>query len=305
MTAEMDPVTQDEALWRFAAPGASGEFELVPGDPPERLASADAAGLLWSTDGRRFLLTTPAGPRFLCEAGGRRVVYDPAGGRARDVAAFAFGALSGALAYQQGRLPLHASALETGEGLALLSGPSGAGKSTLAAALAGRGAALFADDVVAVDWRARPIRASSAGRRIKLDDHGARLAGVETAGPVRSAPDGDADPRRYVDARAVAASAARSLDLKRIYVLAERDRRPGAPVMDIQRLTGVEALAAVRGAVFRRLWGDALIGPATLHKAAAAIAGAAAVYRFSRTADPARFTETVSRLEAHLKANVS
>lgn len=301
----MDGVTREDALWHFASPAAADEFELVAGEPPERIGPADEGGLFWSTDGQRFVLSTPGGPRFLCEAGGRRVIYDPAGGQARDVAAFAFGTLSGALAYQHGHLPLHASALEVEGGLAVLSGRSGAGKSTLAAALAARGAPLFADDVLSVDWRARPICATSTSRRLKLDKHGAQLAGVETGEPVRTVVEDGADPRRYAHEDAVTLSPARVLGLKRIYVLAERDRRPGAPAMDIQRLTGVQALAAVRETVFRRLWGDALLGRLVLQQAAAAIAGAVEVYRFSRTAEPERFSKTVERLEAHLQEPAS
>ena len=297
----MTAAIHEQTLWDFASPGAARDFELVTGDLPDRLGQPDSGGLFWSSDGERFMLETPNGPRFLCEAHGRRVVYDPAGGQARDVAAFAFGPLAGALAYQQGRLPLHASALETCGGLALLCGASGAGKSTLAAALARRGAALFADDVVSVDWRARPITATSMSRRLKLDEHSVELAGVGAGEPVRTRVGEDADPRRYADVGAVTVSAARTGTVERLYVLAERDRRPGAPVMELQRLTGVEALAAVRDAVFRRAWGDALAGPGAIHQAAAVIAGAVEVYRFARTGDPARFSATVDRLEAHLR----
>ena len=296
----MIALARADALWDYAAPGAAGDLELTPGMPPERLGAPGEDGLFWSTDGARFVLSTPAGPRFLCEAGGRRVVYDAAGGQPRDVAAFAFGALTGALAYQRGLAPLHASALQIGDALVAFCARSGAGKSTLAAALAARGARLFADDVLWVDWRARPPRARSISRKLKLDALGARLAGIEIGEPVRSVQDGPVDRRAYAAPGMVSVSDADALALRRLYVLAERDRRPGAPHVEVKRLKGVEALAAVRDGLFRRRWGEKLLGGAILNQAAAAVAASVKVYRFARTADGRRFEETLKALHAHM-----
>ena len=55
-----------------------------------------------------------------------------------------------AIAYQRGLLPLHASAIDTGEACLVFCGESGAGKSTLAAALAQAGYPLLCDDLVVV-----------------------------------------------------------------------------------------------------------------------------------------------------------
>ncbi|AGA92236.1 hypothetical protein Thimo_3580 [Thioflavicoccus mobilis 8321] len=57
------------------------------------------------------------------------------------------GTVFGALLHQQGRLPLHASAVEQEGGGIAFCGHSGAGKSTLATALNRRGLALLCDDV--------------------------------------------------------------------------------------------------------------------------------------------------------------
>ena len=55
-----------------------------------------------------------------------------------------------AIAYQRGLLPLHASAVDTGEACLAFCGKSGAGKSTVAAALAQAGYPVLCDDLVIV-----------------------------------------------------------------------------------------------------------------------------------------------------------
>jgi hypothetical protein len=61
------------------------------------------------------------------------------------------GTLFAGILYQQGRLPLHASAVRYGEGIALVAGRSGAGKSSALAGLCKRGYRLFSDDVVTLN----------------------------------------------------------------------------------------------------------------------------------------------------------
>ena len=178
---------------------------------------------------------------------------------------------------------------------------SGLGKSTLAAGLCARGITLFSDDVLWVDAQNRPPETQSVNRRLKLDTLAARLAKVTLREPVRSVFGEQADARHYADPEAVTPSRADKLPLSRIYVLTERDRRPGAPYFEIEPLKGVEALAAVRRNVFRRAWGEALAGAGAINRAAATIAGSVEVYRFARTSVPQRFADTVEAIAAHLQ----
>lgn len=86
-----------------------------------------------------------------------------------------------AIAYQRGLLPLHASAIDTGEACVAFCGGSGAGKSTLAAALAQAGYPLLCDDLV----MAHPDGGGSvvwpAIMRPKLTQHSIDLLGGAVA----------------------------------------------------------------------------------------------------------------------------
>jgi hypothetical protein len=90
---------------------------------------------------------------------GRTIRVDPLPGTdAGDVRLFLLGTAMGILLHQQGRLPLHVSAIaHDGQSLAFC-GASGAGKSTLAAGLSQKGFPLLCDDVglVMLDTQGRP-----------------------------------------------------------------------------------------------------------------------------------------------------
>jgi hypothetical protein len=68
-----------------------------------------------------------------------------------DLAAYLYGPVLGFLLRARGRLALHASCVQVGDGAVLLAGPPGAGKSTTAAALATRGMPVVSDDLTALD----------------------------------------------------------------------------------------------------------------------------------------------------------
>lgn len=94
------------------------------------------------------VLTHVRGFGFARVEGGRDVTLDllPDADMGLARALFA-GRLGGALVFQKGLVPLHASAVIIGGRALLVAGPSGAGKSTLVAALLGRGHPLLSDDL--------------------------------------------------------------------------------------------------------------------------------------------------------------
>lgn len=142
----------------FAETAAAGDRPadvlICRGDVPAAFSAPTAEGPCWTLDGDRCLLTVPGIVRCLVE-GGRTITFqteDRAGDG--DAAAFALGTAFGVLLHQRGLMVLHASSIEVGGRAALFSGPSGAGKSTMAAALAGRGYPVIADDTCIVDFEA-------------------------------------------------------------------------------------------------------------------------------------------------------
>lgn len=100
---------------------------------------------------------------------GREIVIEPlAGSSPENIADLITSRLLTAAVYQQGRLPLHASAVSTPRGLVAICGPSGAGKSTLAAALLARGGELFADDMLVLHGGEDAFCASGGAAALKL-----------------------------------------------------------------------------------------------------------------------------------------
>lgn len=130
-------------------------------------------------------------------------------------------------ALAQGRVPLHAAAVERAGRVVALCGPSGAGKSTLAAAGVIGGLRYVADEIVAVDPLTLDV--TTFHRPIGLRPDGARRLGVETEGPPSAG--GSAAWMPDLD---------RCSDGGRLVVLAVVARRPGPP--DREPVTGAGAL---------------------------------------------------------------
>lgn len=103
----------------------------------------------------------------------------------RDAMAYAMGSVFALLLRFQGRVALHASAVETSRGTILLCASSGVGKSTLAAAFARRGAFIVTDDVAVVAPLGNGFVTYRAGNGVRLwPETAAKLLGSRSAGTV-------------------------------------------------------------------------------------------------------------------------
>lgn len=120
------------------------------GEVPERLDGDYFEGARYQAKPAEYLLDVPGVARYWVR-NGREVVLAPATGAAEcDLRVFILSSVMGALAHQNGFLPLHASAIAVNGTSVLFAGDSGCGKSTLAAAFHERGLPLVADDLCAV-----------------------------------------------------------------------------------------------------------------------------------------------------------
>jgi hypothetical protein len=81
--------------------------------------------------------------------------------------------------HRRGDWCLHASAVETGDGVVAFLAERGTGKSTLAAACMRRGCALVADDVVVLRPAAHGVQVTPTGLPIRLRAETARAVGVD------------------------------------------------------------------------------------------------------------------------------
>lgn len=128
---------------------------------------------------------------------GNQVTVDPCRGAADvDVRVFLLGSVFGALCYQRGLLPLHASAVaHEGQGYAF-AGPSGTGKSTISAGLCERGFEFVADDICPIAFTAsgQPEILESV-RKLKLSEETLGVLGREARGQLR---DHQESPRYHI-----------------------------------------------------------------------------------------------------------
>lgn len=171
--------------WRgdARAPDLIVEMGAVP-PPGQDLPSFSPAIQIGSTGVR---VAIPAVATYWVEAG-RRVVIEPILPEdAPDIRVFLLGTVLAILCFQRGLLPLHASAVDIGGRVLLLSGISGAGKSTLAAAFSARGYRLLSDDLCALEvHEGQPLRILPAFPRVKLWRDSAEQLQVAFAGLERS-----------------------------------------------------------------------------------------------------------------------
>lgn len=129
----------------------------------------------------------PAVATYWVEAGRRVIVQPTMPEDAADIRVFLLGTVLAILCFQRGLLPLHASAVDIGGRVLLLSGVSGAGKSTLAAAFSARGYRLLSDDLCALEMReGQSLKILPAFPRIKLWGDSARQLQTPLEGLTRS-----------------------------------------------------------------------------------------------------------------------
>lgn len=251
-------------------PEAPPDLYFRLGDVPLRLDAPDRDAGEFQTKGRgQYLTSYPDEARVLVE-NGCAVTVDPAPGiDLADARAILMAPVQAVLWHQRGLLPLHASVVGTGGRAVALAGPSGAGKSTLAAALAGRGLAVLADDLCIVDAAHGPDLLPSTPRlrlwRDALDHLGIGAEGLPRA-LSRS--------EKYVLEGAVAGGAgwdaAARWRLASVVLLA---RRSGA-MPALERLRGARAMAALHGVVHMLAAARALGVEPAIFRALARLAGA-------------------------------
>lgn len=133
-------------------PGPDGEPDVVIefGETPQQLPNEVVEGAAFSAGHDEFLLRVPNVGRFHVTSGSR-IVIDPAAGATEDeIRLFLLGSAFGAVLHMRDYLPLHAGAVQVGDGCVAFAGDSGIGKSTLVAMLGQRGYPIVTDDVCAV-----------------------------------------------------------------------------------------------------------------------------------------------------------
>jgi hypothetical protein len=287
-------VEADLDLGRRIAPyivERGGDVVIRRGDVPDVLEGTGPDGAAYQIRDRRVLLRIPGGPRYLIEDG-RNITYAGAHGEGdREIAVFLLGSAWGALCYQRGLIPLHASAISVDGAIHAFTGPSGAGKSTLAAALATRGRAFFTDDVLLLDpARLNPEPLCFTGQKdLKLWKDAIALTGAERGPAVRSAPDFE---KYYAIPQSESSAVAGRL--ANLIILVEEKERDGPR---IDALEGGRAVTQLVSSVYRIAFANAIIGRRTLYEGLTKLVGQVRVSHFRRRFHADDFTDGVDFID--------
>lgn len=121
---------------------------------PGQEAGATARLVIWDLVDRDYYEVCYAdGTQFLINKSGTRIwaTWPPETLTLEDTATYLLGPMMGFVLLLRGCISLHASAIAVGDKAIALVGPAGSGKSTTAAALAGLGYSVLAEDVVTVE----------------------------------------------------------------------------------------------------------------------------------------------------------
>jgi hypothetical protein len=156
-------------LLPHALAGARPDIEIRYGPVPDSLPGAIRSMPSAQTTPDAVLLEISGVGRFYVRAGKEIWVEPESAAKAEDLRLFLLGSAFGAIYFQRGDFPLHASVVVINGAAVAFAGDPGAGKSTLAAWLNGQGYPLLCDDVCVVrfDDDDRPM-AYPAFPRLKL-----------------------------------------------------------------------------------------------------------------------------------------
>jgi hypothetical protein len=188
-----------------------------------------------------FLLRLPNGLKFHYEKGKGVTVSRPLDMADPEVTLFLNGSVYGAIAWINGLVPLHASAVAHDGRVYAFTGHSGEGKSTLAAALGGKGLPLFADDVLVLDLSApAEITCLPGHKQLKLWGDAIDLTGLVAGEQVRPG-----ITKFYSDPKAGAA--AEALPLGTLFFLESAARSEPR----IEAISGIERFSLAREAFYR------------------------------------------------------
>ena len=272
-----------------AAADVTVRLGAVPRKLPPATAGPFTRRAFWEAQRDAFLMHYDGVARYLV-ADGRDVLVEPWGGCDDDIAAVLANTPLTALLQQRGVATLHAAAVRTPAGAALLLGRSGDGKSSLAAALVERGHALVADDVAAVVLNGARATVLPGCATLRLWKH--TLDRMRVAHRARSRVRGTLE-KFWVPAPRVCDE---PLPVSAAFVLTSHNR----PDIRVESLPPSAAFRMLTAHAHRRRVMDAMGQRPAHFRAATAIARDVPVTRVTRPVHPFLLDELADRVEARM-----
>lgn len=258
------------------------------GDVPQSI-DAELEGVTYQLNKDELLLSVPDGTRMHV-TGGREIVYSrgPEAGD-RDVVLFVLGTAWGALCYQRGLIPIHASANLARGKIVAFTGHSGAGKSTLAANLALRGYPFFTDDTLIFDPSADGEGAIcfAGQKQLKLWGDAIKSTGAEALDPVR---DANAIDKFY--AVPPGESELTVAPLSRLFLIRRTSGAATSPNV-LRDISPSEAVQAIRRNLYRPHFAEVLLGRKPLFLALKKLLENVKVSEFERELGPDNYETAI------------
>lgn len=269
------------------------DVKISEGLVPESLQDANSAGAAVQYNDHQMIVSIPNGVRFLI-GGGDHIIYERGGASDREVCLFLLGSAWGALCYQRGLLPLHASAVIKDGNIHAFTGPSGAGKSTLSAALAKRGHYFFTDDILIIDTDKLDQEAFCyVGQKdLKLWQDALALVDATKLSMVRD----DDSFKKYFAAPKNRTDVTAGILANLIILKSGPARRESDPFV-IEPLTGAQAIKQLRDSVYRPNFAYSLWGLPKLYKALAALNDKIDILTFDRTLERDCFNDSANFID--------
>lgn len=271
-------ISSEPELPGLLAGNGSMDVTIRFGKVPEHLPGPiKGKGVAYELNTDSFLLKVPGIARFLVNNGSEIVIDKQQGADDHDIALFTINTPIGALLYQRGYLPLHASAIAVNGGCAIFTGISGAGKSTIFASFHEHGYHALADEVCAISLSDNGIPYVQPGVgytylwRDVLD-----FMGKDVSTLIHR----NNNPEKFklcIDER----FCQEALPLKRIYVLTTKN----TPGIEMEEIIGKEKFLPIKQNSYRPRIGTEISNPAVSFMMHTSICKHAIVKRVSRPRD--------------------
>lgn len=267
----------------------AADIQMRYGKTPDSIPNARAKGPYFEVKPDSLLFYIQDVARFYISEG-RDIIVEPAeGSNDEAIRLFLLGIVFAGVFHQRGLLPLHGSAIETPEGVAVFVGHPGVGKSTLAGGFRKRNYQVFTDDLCVISPSEQGAPLVHPGYpEMKMTEESAGVLGVST------------ESLRNVEW------------WKRKYMVPFTDRFSDgpktvssiylvSPTIDdqfaIEPIEGAERFQVVLAHTFRNTFLEGLGAGATHFRLAAAVASHARMNRVIRPVEGFRLEELLDLLE--------
>lgn len=279
-------LANQQTSFRFKGPGALPLVEIKRATVPEQLDHPTHSGYKFQANGHQLLIQTNRIGRILISNGTTMQIQPGTDTSPAEVSGLALGWGMAALLHQRGLVPFHGATLVKDGQALTITAPNGVGKSLLSMTMLGRGYQLLDDNLSVIDLCSNRLqeeqeaKVSLAEQNLANDETPFRFIGPGALPLVHPGTDRvklwqDTLDRLQLDSHGLDPvlnksgkffwtvgedqRARRAAPLKQIYALV-----PNSPQLKAQRLQGALALEALRQAVYKLDYRQAIGRPKEL-----------------------------------------